>query len=407
MGYKARRRVTAFRTASKGFDLTLRTVSFRSDHAAPPPGCGRIRVLVNGLHSKTGGGLTYLRNVLPLLEQDPSVEVHLCIHDSQEELLPKGLGRTHVHLFGFRQGFWRLIWQEQVLVPRLARLLGADVTFSPANMGPVMARNGVILLRNAPGVLRFERRVQKWGYWILLYIATLVSLVAARRAVAVSEYAKGALSLGWLRNKVSVVPHGISRAFGPAPDGAGRKPFVLAVSDIYIQKNFDTLIRAFAPVYAAHPELTLKIAGQPIDVDYFESLKALVEAEGLGGAVEFTGRVDLDALVDLYRGCAVFVFPSTVETFGNPLVEAMASGAAIASSNAAAMPEVVGDAALLFNPDSIDGIRVCIEKLLNDDDLRHDLQSRAVRRAREFSWERTVRDTVCVLRQAAGKSDVS
>ena len=384
--------------------MSFRTLSFRSAAAdGAPTGDERIRVLINGLHSKTGGGLTYLRNVLPLLERDPSIEVHLCIHDSQENLLPKGLGRTHVHLFDFQQGFWRLVWQEQVLVPRLARMLGADVTFSPANMGPLFARNGVVLLRNAPGVIRIERRLHKLGYWVMLYGATLLSLLTAKRAIAVSAYAKRALAPFGLRGKVSVVPHGISTAFSPPGEDAARETFLLAVSDIYIQKNFDTLIRAFAKLRAARPDLTLVIAGQPIDAGYFASLQDLVAAEGLGDAVTFTGRVDLDRLIALYRTCGVFVFPSTVETFGNPLVEAMASGAPIASSNAAAMPEVVDDAALLFNPDSVDGIRACVEKLLDDPALRHDLTDRAIRRARDFSWQRTVTETATVLHDAVGR----
>jgi glycosyltransferase involved in cell wall biosynthesis len=394
--------------------LSFRTVSFREDTSsrAPAPGDARhprIRVLVNGLHSKTGGGLTYLRNVLPLLERQPGVEVHLCIHESQEALLPKGLKRTHVHLFGFRQGFWRLLWEEQVVIPRLARLLGADVTFSPANMGPMLAPNGVVLLRNAPGVVRIERRMHKWGYWILLYLATFLSVVTARRAIAVSEYAKRALAFGPLRRKVTVVHHGIAKVFGPPAADVRGTDTVLAVSDIYIQKNFDRLIEAFARLREERRDLRLVIAGQPIDADYFADLQAQVRALGVEDAVEFTGRVDLDVLVDLYRRCAVFVFPSTVETFGNPLVEAMASGAPIASSDAAAMPEVVGDAAILFDPDSVDAITAAAKRLLDDRALCDDLSAKAVERAKAFSWEKTVAGTAAVLREAAGKpsGDVS
>ena len=389
--------------------MSFRTLSFRQDAPVCTPvpttgGDARIRVLVNGLHSKTGGGLTYLRNVLPLLEKDPRVEVHLCLHETQESLLPQGMGNTHVHLFGFRPGFWRLLWEEQVVVPRLARLIGADVTFSPANIGPLLARNGVVLLRNAPGVVRIERRMQKWGYWVLLYLATFVSMVMARKAIAVSDYAKRALSFGWLRGKVTVVHHGIAKAFSPPPEGARKKDTVLAVSDIYIQKNLDRLIEAFARLRTQRPALRLIIAGQPIDQEYFDSLKALVAELSLGDAVDFTGRVDLQTLVTLYQDCTVFVFPSTVETFGNPLVEAMSSGAPIASSNAAAMPEVVADAALLFDPDDVDAIEAAVERLLGDEALCADLSAKAVVRAEAFSWEKTVAGTTAVLRQAAGKA---
>ena len=130
-----------------------------------------------------------------------------------------------------------------------------------------------------------------------------------------------------------------------------------------------------------HPGLTLKIAGRPIDDDYFQELKLKVAEEKLDGEIEFLGGVPSQDLVGLYRRCGVFVFPSTVETFGNPLVEAMACGAPIACSNTAAMPEAVGDAAEFFDPGNVENMAVVISRLLEDEDLRQDLSQKALKRA--------------------------
>ncbi len=109
-------------------------------------------ILINALHSKSGGGLTYLQNMLPLMAREKDIDLHVCIHHSQEDTLPEGLDGVTVHRLDFRTGFWRLPVREQIEVPRLARKIGADVTFSPANYGPVMAPKSVILLRNALSV---------------------------------------------------------------------------------------------------------------------------------------------------------------------------------------------------------------------------------------------------------------
>lgn len=354
------------------------------------------RVLINGLHAKAGGGVTYLRNVAPLLAADPGLDPHLCLHAGQPmpwDDPPPGLT---VHRLDFRTGFWRLLAAEQRAVPALARKIGATVTFSPANYGPVFAPGGVLLLRNALGVAAVERRPAKMAYWALLFLATAASLATCARAIAVSDYARRTLgggALAFARNKVTVVPHGVGRPFGPDP-AVAREDFLLAVSDLYVQKNLHTLLDALARV----PDARLLVAGSAVDADYKARLDRQVAAGGLGDRVTFLGPVAADALADLYRRCRLFVFPSTVETFGNPLVEAMACGCPIAASDATAMPEVLGGAGALFDPhDAADMARV-INGLWEDDDARAALSAQALARAGDFSWARTAAATAEVLK---------
>ncbi|MGY9063704.1 MAG: glycosyltransferase family 4 protein, partial [Rhodospirillales bacterium] len=160
-------------------------------------------------------------------------------------------------------------------------------------------------------------------------------------------------------------------------------------SDIYVQKNFKNLLLAISELIPEKPNIQLKIAGRPIDFEFLQELKTIVKEKDLGNHVEFLGGLEVDDLIKLYQKCGLFVFPSTVETFGNPLVEAMACGAPIASSNAAAMPEVLGDAGVYFDPNKISDMRDTILKLMLDKELRNLISELAEARSQEFSWEKT------------------
>lgn len=361
-----------------------------------------IRLLVNGLHSKSGGGITYLTNMLPQIAADKDVEVHLCLNEDQRDLISASLDGISVHLLSFQPSFLGRLFHEQIQVPFLARRLGSDATFSPANYGPLAARRGIILLRNALSVAFVERRPMKLLYWAMLYLGTALSLIFSRRAIAVSNYARRSAAGGLLSlviDRIAVIPHGVSPHFSPSPEGARREDFLLAVSDIYVQKNLVNLILAIDRLRRKHPDIRIKIAGRPIDQDYFQTLQDLVARLGVEAHVEFLGQVPRDDLIDLYRRCGVFIFPSTVETFGNPLVEAMACGAPIACSNTAAMPEVVGDAAVFFDPADVDGIAASVESLMADPERRHALSARAVARSAHFSWSLTASRTLAVIKE--------
>lgn len=366
----------------------------------------RLRVLVNALHAKSGGGVTYLRSILPLLADDERLELHIFLHHSQLPLFHPIDERVIVHAFSFPQGLARLMGWEQLILPIMARVMSADLIFSPANFGSIVIRRQVILLRNALAVAKTETRWSKRLYWLILGVITFVSLLRAKRAIAVSQYAADSLSLGLshhFRQKIQIVHHGIGQIFSPAAK-EDRQDFILAVSDIYVQKNLHTLFQAMKPVFDRHPHMKLLIAGQKIDAWYYDRVVSLAEDLGISGNIRFLGRLNNSELLVLYRQCRLFVFPSTAETFGNPLVEAMACGAPIASSNSAAMPEIVGDAALLFDPLNSDDIANALLKLLDDPALRDELARKGLKRSLNFSWMQTAHDTAQVLVDASDRS---
>lgn len=365
-----------------------------------------LRVVINGVHAKSGGGVTYLRRMLPELARAPDTDIHLVLHESQRALFEPLPGGVTMTTFDFNPGFIATLMWEQFSLPGIARRLGADVLFSPANFGPIFARRHVVLLRNATSVIRLTRRLKPMVYWLMLSIATLASLLTARRAIAVSEYAARVLTYGLRRvigAKIAVVHHGTAGVAVTRPEAPPESHNILAVSDIYIQKNYHTLVRAFAVVRQRHPNLTLTVVGRDIDAEYAASVRKLANELHLDQAVVFTGHVETAELAAFYRDCRAFVFPSTVETFGNPLLEAMAAGAPIAASNTAAMPEVLGECGLLFDPEDPEDMARTIMRLLDDANLCRNLGKKAAVRAQLFTWEETAQRTLRVLREAAEK----
>lgn len=364
----------------------------------------RYRILINGIHAKTGGGVTYLQGVLPLLAAEPDLELHLFLHRGQFPIFAEVDDRVRLHLFEFRTGFMSLLFWEQIALPFLARAMGADVLFSPANFGPFLSTSSVILLRNSLAVVEREARLAKRFYWAALALATTLSILRSSQTIAVSKYAAAALTRRLSRSihrKISIVHHGVRLTFVKAPRAAGRDTFLLVVADIYIQKNLHIMLEAIELARRSFPDIRVRIAGKIVDHDYFWELQQIIGRLKLQDNIHFMGHVDAHALVEFYRSCRVFVFPSTVETFGHPLVEAMACGAPIASSNTAAMPEILGDAGLYFDPLDSKDMADKIIRIYTDAALRAELGQRGQVRAQKFSLARTANETAVILRKAA------
>jgi glycosyltransferase involved in cell wall biosynthesis len=366
----------------------------------------RCVVLVNAIHARAGGGTTYLRNLLPLLAAEYDLDIHLIPHPSQADSLAALSPLIRVHRPGMPEKWLTLLLWEQLVLPLLAVRIGYDVIFSPANFGPLVLPAQVVVVQNAVSVGANEHRLGKRFYWATLRAMTALSLLFARRAIAVSEYAAASSAASFRCLAPIIIHHGVGAMFSLAPFSLApiaspRRAFLLAVGDLYIQKNLHRLIEALPLVRRQHKGIVLNIAGHEVDAEYAATLKRLIVALGLSDAVTFLGRRDSTQLVELYRCCAAFVFPSTIESFGMPLVEAMACGAPVIASSTSAIPEIAGDAALLCNPEDPRDIAEKIICVLDDSVLRESLRDRGLARARAFSWEECARRTAAVLRDAA------
>ena len=176
------------------------------------------------------------------------------------------------------------------------------------------------------------------------------------------------------------------------------KPFVLFVSSMWPYKNTDGLLRAWAQARAELGDRQLAIVGPIRDEKYGESLHALVNELGIKDDVVWVGGVPLDETVQFYRAADVLVYPSFNETFGLPILEAMASGCPVVTSDVSAMPETAGGAAVLANPAESASIAKAMLSAIGGRDR---LREAGLRRAGQFTWGATAGSTLDVYREAA------
>lgn len=166
-----------------------------------------------------------------------------------------------------------------------------------------------------------------------------------------------------------------------------KENYVLYVGAVTWQKNIYRLIKAYIDSKLKIPLVITGRVGRVTE----RNIKKIFSTY-INKTVFFTGPVDDAVLLSLYRGAKFFIFPSLYEGFGLPPLEAAACGKAVALSNTSSMPEIMGDAAVYFNPFSTDEIKDAIIKLHHDDRLREKLETSALKRAQQFSWEKIIRN---------------
>src|SRR5579864_204997 len=208
-----------------------------------------------------------------------------------------------------------------------------------------------------------------------------------------------------------------ARAAGPQTEERERQrileryqihyPFLLYAGNIRPQKNIPRLVEAFAVVrneLASHPvysDLRLIIIGDEIARN--PSVRHAVIHSRVENCARFLGFVPFDTLRIFYECATAFVFPSLYEGFGLPPLEAMASGTPVITSNVSSLPEAVGEAAVLVNPENVFEIARGIREVLLDPDLRAQLVAKGKRQAARFSWERTAREVIQIYEEVGKK----
>lgn len=177
------------------------------------------------------------------------------------------------------------------------------------------------------------------------------------------------------------------------------RPYFLHVGVIEPRKNLSRLVRAYRLLASRRKSqpLQLVLCGR-LGWGY-QDLIELIREPDLRGRVVLTGPVSDSELAILYKCSHGCVVPSLYEGFGLPLLEAMASGVPVMSSDRSCLPEIGGDAVLYFNPESVEDIANAMERVLSGSDLRKALVQRGIERARQFSWEQCARKTLAALRE--------
>jgi glycosyltransferase involved in cell wall biosynthesis len=302
-------------------------------------------------------------------------------------------------------------WWDQMSLPRALARDRVSVFLSPYYKAPLRAPCPAVITIHDLYFIGYPGRCRP------LYDAALTRLArlyAARAAAVVtdSEYSKRAIvtRLGVDSAKVSVIPVALGPEFRPvAPASAAAArygltaPYILHVGNFMPHKNLARLIRAFAQLPdAQRGRHTLVLAGGSRDGR--PALARLASELSVADRVAFPGRIDDEDLPALYAGAAVYVSPSLEEGFGSTVLEAMACGAPVAVANRAALPEVVADAGLLFDPEREHEMAATLARVLSDPSLAADLRRRARARAELFTPDRTSGRVLDVL-QAVERQD--
>ena len=376
-----------------------------------------IAIDINGITA--GGGLgNYLRQFVPALAQaDKDNRYFLYLHSWNPPALPRG---TVPDTPNFSLITQRLPQKAELLGERLLglRLIepfllrrGIDVFHGPANILPRLRRiRSVLTLHHymSPEDRFFSTHLGPMERFY--FRATDASLTEATQIMTDSEFTRrdalGRFPLDPARvTTVYAGPSGLPPA--PAPGRVREilaaygltERYLLFVGPINERKNLPRLLKAFALARASAPGLILAVSGDGAPA-YMGIIKAWVGQLGLGPYVVFTGRTSAEQAAALYAGAAALCYPSLFEGFGYPPLEAMAAGCPVAASKAASIPEIVGKAGLLFDPENTAEMAAAIVRVSTDEALRAGLIASGREQAAGFSWLKAAREAVRIYGRA-------
>jgi glycosyltransferase involved in cell wall biosynthesis len=296
---------------------------------------------------------------------------------------------------------------EQLLLPRLAARRTVDIVHSLGNTGPSTGRFARVvtvhdLIYKAVPEAHFGLRS------VGMRVLVPLGVRRAHRVIADSTSTREDLRrhLHVSPDKIDVIPLGVGLTSAVTPVGErtlrselklGERPVLLTLSAKRPHKNLVRLLEALARSPAGErPVLVLPGYPTPHEAELRHRSREL----GVQADVRFLGWTSAETLEGLYAIASGFVYPSLYEGFGLPVLEAMARGVPVACSNTTSLPEVAGDAALLFDPERVEDIAAAITSLLTDATLARRLRDAGKHRAQQFSWQRTADLTLDCYRRA-------
>jgi glycosyltransferase involved in cell wall biosynthesis len=359
---------------------------------------------------------TYIRNVVRTLARLDRDSTYFLI-GSQEKVAECGALPPNFHAVALEGGDGTL--KGNLAFRAIVRNLGCDLVhiphlfWIPRGLGCPYILTVHDLLEHMYG-LRNASSLRRSLYFYL----TRRALRRAARVIAVSQFTRNELErlLAIPDSRIEVVYNAIDERFlhGHASD-ADREliaqrylvnyPFILYAGAIRPHKNVVRIIEAFSALKSElqkeqqYPDLKLIIIGD--DLSSHPRLRRTVVRSGVQNDVRFLGFVPIEVLRIFYDAAKIFVFPSLYEGFGLPPLEAMAHGTPVVASNTSSLPEVVGNAALLVNPENVFEIRRGLQRALLDPALRAQMKQRGYDQAQRFSWTNSVSRILEIYREVA------
>lgn len=369
-----------------------------------------IHLFINALAASAGGGLTYVRNVVPQLALRKDIQVSVALSPTLRHEFQNVPG---ICFFGLEMPKLSRFFYEQRALPHVIRASGANVLLSAGNFAlrnsPIpqilLSRNSLYLSRDFFRDLRNRAEFRMWASTHAQALLARQSIQWADATVAPSHAFASDLER-WTGKKVITIHHGFNQdAFtrDPTPlapivqrklEDADASFKILFVSHYNYYRNFETLIRAL-PIFRCRFRgrsvrllVTCELSSGTNPGGYrSEHAAQLVKRLGVSDMLVELGSVPYTQLHWLYSRAEMYVTPAYTETFAHPLVEAMASGAPIAASDIPLHREICGDAAIYFDRFSPEAIADSVLQVAERRELRADMVQEGHRRAADFSWK--------------------
>lgn len=377
-----------------------------------------MRVAIDASNIRAGGGLTHLTEMLRAVRpQEHGVEcVIVWASQTTLEFLPQRdwLERVHEPLLDGalpQRAFW-----QQVCLPRRVQAAGCHVLFTPGGTSllckpcTTVTMSHSLLPFDQQEARRFGISSRRLRYWFLRYMHGQ-SFLKADGVIFLTEYAHQVVLAQLSRPPAhsAVIPHGVDERFRLAPrpqnnlsNYSDETPFrVLYVSIVNLYKHQWHVVEAIGRLHATGMPVAIDFVGPAYSPALHKLQQAMSRWDPGETYIHYLGPIPFAELHYVYHKADAFVFASSCETFGQILLEAMASGLPIACSKRSAMPETLGDAGIYFDPEQPEDIAGALHILLESPELRERCAWASYERAKTYSWERCARETFDFIVQLA------
>ena len=358
------------------------------------------RILINALSlTQGGGGHSYLVNLLRELDLDARGFHFTVLTDSEKlggtESSWIDYARIRLPALGHAARLPLRVGYEQTVLPVVARRF--DLLYCPADLAPAVAATPtVVALRN---MHIYDKRFYGTARLHVLERLVRAGVRRARRVLFPTRAAADKISqrIPIPAERIAVVSHGVSpesfAAASAAPRAQDGKRYLFLPASLERHKRIEALIQSLR--HSEDPELEAWIAGtEALDPGYAAELRRLAQELGLASRVRFLGPVPYSQIIHYYRGALALTFTSHLETFGQPMLEAMLAETPIIAADIPTFREIAGDIAVYFPPDDAEALARAADGIRRERDAAKDRIAQGRARAAEFSWKRSV-DRLC------------
>ena len=363
-----------------------------------------MKIVINAMSARVGGGRTYLVNLLAHLPLSPDLELQVFAPNDLEWVADHRIRRVHTKL-PTTNPLLRTLWEKFVL-PVYLRRVKADILFCPGGVVATLAPAGCKTVTMFRNMLPFERKLierMPWGLQrlrnLILSRVMLKSMARADLTIFISDFARRLIESKVHVPRAITIPHGISEHFRthrfdiPRPQAAPAGDYVLYVSRFDLYKHHRELVIAYSRLpQKLRDRFALVLVGET-NLPEAKQVKQLVMDLKLGDRVQMLGPIKYADLPAFYRNAYANVFASSCENCPNILLEALGAGRPVLASDVMPMPEFGGDAVRYFSPSDPFSICNALQRVLESEADHEQLGTAAAQRSADFDWVRSAAST--------------